>query len=112
MLLIIGTNYVDYERIKTFIHKPAGLCVYVESLVPSWARHIKGITDNQRYYIAIHVRKMLSIGYKDRMELVNELVKGIHLCGTMTTFTPITDIVESCDKEMLRAMLCQEVVDE
>ncbi len=103
--MIVGTTKLDYERLKQFEGNPDELIEYVDMLVPSWALHIKGIASNQRFYVAIHLRKLLTIPYKPRMELVNALVSGIRIAGVITQFTPITDIVDICDKQLLVKML-------
>lgn len=108
--MILWTTQIDYEVLKSFIGKPNDLVVYVESTIPRWLRHIKAITQNQRYYIAIHLRKALTIPYKQRMELVEALVKDIQITGTSTSFTAMSDIIDMCDKDMLIKMLEQEVL--
>jgi hypothetical protein len=45
------------------------------------------------------------------MELVNALISGITIKGTSNSFTAITDIVDSCDRDTLVAMLKQEVLE-
>lgn len=103
--MIIGTTNIDYSIIKSFVGKPDDLVTYVENLVPTWARHVPSIVHNQRFYIAIHVRKVLTIPYKQRMELVNALIENINIQGIMSNFTAITDVINVCDKEALVEML-------
>lgn len=110
--MIVGTTDIDYEAIKSFIGKPDELVLYAESLIPVWARHIKCLAHNQRFYIAIHLRKMLTIPYKTRMELVNELVKDISIQGIVSSFTSITEILDSCDKKALIGMLQEDLKSE
>lgn len=101
----MGTLQLDYKRLKTFANNPDALISYVEDLVPIWARHIPGIVENQRYYVAVHLRNVLSLPYKTRMSMVEALTRDISLSGVMSGFTGITDIVDSCDKEMLARMI-------
>ena len=109
--MIVGTTNIDYSILKSFVGKPEDLVAYVESLVPTWARHIPAIVYNQRFYIAIHLRKVLTIPYKPRMELVNALVKDINIQGVMSNFTAITDIISVCDKTALVEMLKMRLAD-
>ena len=103
--MIIGTAVIDYEKLKSFEGRPEELITYVESLVPVWAKHIDGIVDNQKFYIAIHLRKVLTLSYKPRMELVEALTNSINIHGVISQFTPIDELVSSCDKEKLALLL-------
>lgn len=110
--MIVGTTSIDYEVLKSFIGRPQDLVVYVENLVPSWARHIKCLTHNQRFYVAIHLRGVLTIPYQVRMELVNALIEGISVRGIISSFTSITEIVDVCNKDALAQMVKQKINDE
>ena len=107
--MVVGTTNIDYEVLKKFVGRPQDLILYVEDMVPTWARHINGITYNQRFYVAIHLRRVLTIPYKAKMELVNALVEGGTITGIINGFTPITDIVDMCDKHALAEMLKQRM---
>lgn len=110
--MIIGYDEIPVNEVKSFIGKPNDFVAYVDSLIPMWARHIDSIISNQRYFVALHVRRMLSLPYKERMDLVNALVRGIRIKGTTNTFVPITHIVRSCNLEALADMLEMEMRDE
>ncbi|MCM1219038.1 MAG: hypothetical protein NC548_31535 [Lachnospiraceae bacterium] len=60
---------------------------------------------NQRYFVAIHLRNVLSIPFKQRKEMVEALVDGISITGDMSCFISITDILDACDKQKLSKML-------
>ena len=110
--MIIGDSNIDYDVLKSFAGKPDDLVVYVENMVPSWARHIKCLAQNQRFYIAVHLRGVLTLPYQTRMELVNALVDGINVSGIISTFTSIREIVDMCDKKKLAEMIKQRLEDE
>ncbi len=104
-MLIIGTAKLDFEALKDFEGRPSELVTYVESLVPTWARHIDGIVENQRFYTAIHLRKVLTLPYKPRMELVEALTDSIRVHGLISQFTPIDELVNNCDRDKLVLLL-------
>lgn len=108
--MIVGTTNIDYEDIKLLVGKPEELIIYAESLVPVWARHITCLAHNQRFYIAIHLRRVLSIPYKLRIEMCEALISGINVRGVMSSFTSITEILDVCNKEMLVEMLKRQVL--
>lgn len=103
--MIIGTAKLDYEVLKSFEGRPEELVVYVENLVPRWVRHIHTIVDNQKFYVAIHLRRVLTLSYKPRMALVEALTDSISISGVISQFTPIDDLVESCDIQKLVLLL-------
>lgn len=107
--MIIGTDVLDYELLKTFVGRPKELVDFVEETVPLWARHITCLVHNQRFYVAVHLRNVLTIPYKPRMELVNALTEGISIQGIISSFTPIQDILDACNKETLIEMLKEDV---
>lgn len=107
--MIIGTRDIKTEEVKRYADDPSGLVAYVEGLVPVWARHINCLAHNQRFYVAIHLRNVLTLPYKVRMSMASTLLEGIQVRGVMSSFTPITDILDACDKEALLEMLEQEV---
>ena len=109
--MVVGTTHIDYDVLKSFKGRPQDLVIYVENLVPIWARHIKCLAQNQRFYVAIHLRGVLTIPYQVRMELVNALVEGIRIQGIVSSFTSITEIVDVCDKHALSEMLKQRIRD-
>jgi len=109
--MLIGNTIIDYEVLKSFVGKPDELVTYVTNSVPSWARHIECLVNNQRFYVAIHLRNVLTLPYHARMELVNALVEGIHIQGIISSFTSITDLVNACDKQALHAMLKERLAE-
>lgn len=107
--MLIGTSEIKTDALRGYIDNPSGLVAYVEDMVPVWARHIRCLAHNQRFYVAVHLRQVLSLPYKTRMSMANVLLEGIQLRGIMSSFTPITDILGVCDKEALIEMLKQEM---
>ena len=107
--MIVGTTEINYADLKLFVGKHEELVVYVENLVPIWARHIKCLAHNQRFYVAIHLRGVLSIPYKQRIAMCEALIDGINVRGVMSSFTSITEILDVCDKKSLVEMLKRQV---
>lgn len=103
--MIIGSDRIDYKTLLCFRYNQKGLVNYAESLVPIWLRHIRPIVDNQRYYVAIHVRNLKSVPYKEREVMINALVDGIRLQGAMNCFFTVTELLNACDLKSLIAML-------
>lgn len=103
--MLVGSTDLNFAEIKKFVGRPLDIVAYATSLVPIWARHMDVLVNNQRYYLAINIRNMLSIPYKQRDELVKILTANIRIAGVITGFTPITELVDNCDKDKLIQML-------
>lgn len=103
--MLIGDNTIHFETLKSFTHNKKALVDYVEGLVPKWAKHIPGIVDNQRYYIALHLRNVKTIDYTTKMEMVEALVDGIHVRGSAKGFVTIHDVIERTNKQALIEVL-------
>ena len=103
--MIVGTTVIDYVAIKRYIKNPEGIVAYSDSTIPEWARHIREIVLNQRYFYAVHIRNTLTIPFKDRMLLANTLIRESKICGVATNFTQITEVLNLCDKEKLTRAL-------
>lgn len=110
--MIIATDNLNYEVIKAYIGNTDGLICYVESLVPKWLRHVTPIVHNQRYYVAIHLRQLQSIPFKEREKMVNALVSNIRLQGAMDCFFTIDVILNQCNITDLIAMLESDLNNE
>lgn len=106
--MVVGTTFIDYNKINTFVGHPNQFRDWVDSLVPCWAQHIPGIIDNQRYYIAIHLRQVISIPYVQRMHLIEPLITNIQIKGSVDDFVAITDIINMCDTKLLVEALKEE----
>lgn len=109
--MIIGRKEIDYVALRAYQFKIGELVPYVEQLVPKWARNIKGITDNQKYYVAIHLRNVLTIPFKTRRDMLDALLYGVNISGICTYFIDIHDIVKSCDTDILRECLKEKLQD-
>jgi len=99
--MLIANKTLDYETIHKLSNNPESVVAYIEDMVPKWARHIKGITDNQRFYAAVHVRKMLTLPYQTRHAITEALVDGIYINGIVYDFITLSDLLALCDKDTL-----------
>lgn len=99
--MIVGTSNIDLSKLKSAVLNGEDIVDYSNSLVPVWARHIKGIESNQRYYVAITLRGMSSIPYKMRKPYIDRLIDGITLSGVANNVCTIYDILNMCNKDKL-----------
>ena len=110
--MVIGTTELNFDIIKTFASHPEDLPAYCDNTVPLWARHLDTVIKNQRYYMAINIRNLLTIPFKERQRMIETLVRGVTIKGVVTEFVCITDIIEACDKDLLLRVLEEYSKDE
>lgn len=103
--MLVAVIDIDTEFIKQHQMEPESIVRYAVSLVPSWAVHIRGIVDNQRYYVAVRVRNMLTIAYKTREAITNALIREISLYGMLNDFITLDELLDECDKTKLSEAL-------
>lgn len=103
--MIVATTEINNDYIKQHQTDPESIVEYATSLVPAWAAHIRGITDNQRYYVAVKVRNMLTIAYKTREAICNALIDGVSLFGMLNDFVTLDELLDMCDKDKLAEAL-------
>lgn len=99
--MIVGTVELDIARLKDVVLNGEDIILYADSLVPEWARHISGIVDNQRYYVALRLRTLNSIPYKVRKPVIDKLIKDVRLIGVANSICTIYDIIDMADKKAL-----------
>lgn len=99
--MLVFTMSIDTGYIKQHQMDPNSIVDYAISLVPNWAAHIRGIVDNQRYYVAVKVRNMLTLPYKTREAITTALITNISLFGMLNDFVALDEVLALCDKERL-----------
>lgn len=99
--MIVGTKYINLEELAEHIKKGANLDIYCLSLVPKYLQHITPIVMNQKYVVALHIRKIESIPYKIRKEKCETLLSSIHLTGVPTQLIDMGDIMCRVDVDKI-----------
>lgn len=107
--MVVGSCNLDFKELKRNMSTPSRIVEYSDSLVPIWAKHVKGIIDNQRYFVALNIRKMTSIPYAKRKSLTNALTYNIRITGVSSAVTSISDMVDNCDKALLVELIKMEL---
>lgn len=107
MNMIVGSTTIDKSKLKLCdtVHK---LNEYSISLVPEYIRHRKEICDNQKYLVAMHLRRCDDIPFYKRVELSNKLLTDVEITGDITSISSIEDIILSSDVDYLMHLLFQK----
>lgn len=102
--MIVGEKYLDLDALKKACVDSTTLINYTLSLIPTPVRHIRAIVDNQRYYVALHVRNFKHIPWYPRMELCNALLSGVRVQGVANELYDYKDLLAAINVETFQKL--------
>lgn len=91
--MIVGTKDINLEELAKHVKRYDTLETYCLSLVPKYLQHWSEIVMNQKYLVALSIRKLEAIPYKVRKDTSERLLKGIHITGVPTHLVDIDDMM-------------------
>ncbi|MDR1523290.1 MAG: hypothetical protein LBS29_05000 [Endomicrobium sp.] len=103
--MIIATKSIDIGELRDACLSSQTLLTYCESLVPKAYQHLHFLLDNQKYYVALRLRKIKSLTYRKKESLLKELLKDVAISGVINDFTDISDIFDEVNVEKLLILL-------
>lgn len=106
--MIVGCREVDLKKLKSVYNVQESLDNYCISLVPKYVRHVKEIVDNQKYLVALYLRTLESIPFKEREYWSNYLTKDIHVTGLLNSIVDFKDLMLYTDVKQLVNFIVQE----
>lgn len=99
--MIVGTKKIDITELAKHCYTETELEEYVNSLVPTFLRHNLSIVNNQRYLVALYVRRLTSFSFDKRKRLCNKLVEGITIRGTVDSVIDFSDLLSKSDVDTI-----------
>lgn len=105
--MIVGTKDISPYAVKKHCTSITALRDYCEVLVPRVLRHIKPIVNNQKYIVALVVRNISSIPYKERKELCEELLSDVAVTGVINEIYDFEDIMYELDIDLLTKFISE-----
>lgn len=103
--MFVGSDIINTDKLNAIATDFEKLDNYAMSLIPLWARSIKEVVDNQKYLVALYIKKSNVLTFKEKHAAVQHLCEGIHLSGLLNTVTKIEDIFKFADKNTLLSAL-------
>lgn len=103
--MIVGEKFIDIQDLLQHCKNADKLKRYTINLVPKFLRGNKNIVDNQKYLVALEVRKLKSLNYYKKKYLTDELLKGITIHGSLNFLYSFDDILMDVDIDKLKIML-------
>lgn len=105
--MIVGVVDVNVNDLERALKTGTSVTTFATNLIPIWAQHIPGIIDNQKYLVALAVRK-LGLNYKQCELLMSELCDNIHLTGSLNRVITVNELISVCNKDLLLKALENE----
>lgn len=106
--MIVGRKVINSERLQVVYDDPQSLEKYCLSLIPKYARHLPNILDNQKYVVALAIRKEKSISFKKKKEICDRLLEGTTVRGYLHAITEVEDLIFHSDIDKLLSNLFKE----
>ena len=110
--MIVGSKIINKASLLSACLNEKTVVQYARELVPRFIRHNKEIVDNQRYLVALEVRELREIPYGKKTKLINALLSGIIVRGTINRITDIEDIMISVNMDMILSKLFENEMNE
>lgn len=105
--MLVGSDSIDFNRLKAMTSAEQ-LSDFAVELVPPLFRHVKEIVDNQKYLIALNVRKMYKDDYNKWHPLCEELLADVRVTGGIHSICTCQDLLHECDTKILSKFLQKE----
>lgn len=109
--MLIGRKTIDMNKLKQACSSPQRLIDWTISIIPPEVRHVRAIVDNQKYYVATHVRAFKSIPYPRKMQLCDSLLAGVEVKGVCNELYDYEDLLSHIDLQMFQTLLDMEEQD-
>lgn len=103
--MLVGTELITISEVKSHCSSYKALLNYTLSKIPKHFRGVKEIVDNQKYLVALYVRKAYKDDYNKWHPLCSQLLEGVRVHGCVDTLTSCTEVLEECDLKMLKKFL-------
>jgi hypothetical protein len=103
--MIVGTRIVPLGRLNEASRSVQSLIEFSRELVPRPIRHIDAVVDNQRYLVAVTLRKVKSIPYSKKSELCDGLLEGVTVRGVVNEIYDFEDLLRSVNTKKLHKYL-------
>lgn len=107
--MIVGRKDIDLTELTKSISENK-LQEYIMSLIPPIVKDSEEILNNQKYLVALHIRKYVNINFYVKKDLCNNLLKDIEIFGVINELYDINDIISSCNmSELLKFAFKEEL---
>lgn len=106
--MIVGNKDINLKELKKVYNNESLLNQFCMRQVPRYLWHNTAIVNNQKYLIALYLRKLESIPFKDREYWSNYLIDGITITGVPTRMVDFKDLLMYVDMDKLLQYIKQE----
>jgi hypothetical protein len=103
--MIVGTRTIPLDKLREASGSVKSLIEFSNNLVPKPIRHVDAVVSNQRYLVALYLRKIKSLPYKKTVELCNGLLEGVVIKGVVNEVYDLEDLLRATDTDKLYRFL-------
>lgn len=109
--MLVGTRNLPHDKIKeaTTVSALRKLAV---SQVPLLFRHVKEIVDNQKYLLALEVRRIYKNDYNKWHGLCEGLLEGVKVTGSVHSIYTCYELINKCDFDLIAKFLEKDESDD
>lgn len=108
--MLVGTKRIDHTELREAIDTRHTIEMYITRLIPTCLQHLPAVKDNQRYLVALHIRRLTGVNFTHKMNIANELVEGVTVQGSINNVYDIEDILTHVNfDKLLRALFDDEL---
>lgn len=105
--MIVLNTFIDEDELASSMKSAKELLSYVNSLVPELYKHNLILISNQRYFMYQYILTNMEVDRRQR-SIINELVKGIRIAGSISEFIPICEVEQCVDKHKVNKYFIEE----
>ncbi len=102
--MIIGTIHVNEQSLVRSADTVERFCEYCKQLVPEEYRHVQAIVENQQYYCCLLLRRLESISWSRKREIINGVMRSIRIVGYTDSLVEATSLAQYVNVDRLRGM--------
>lgn len=103
-MVIVGTIHVDEKLLVKSADTVSHFCEYCEGLVPEEYRHVRAIVENQQYYCCLLLRRVDSLSWSRKREIIDGVMKGIKIVGYTDSLIEAAGLAQYVDVDRLRGL--------
>lgn len=105
--MLVGCRSIPSEQIQEALTVSQLKRLAVNS-VPLLFRHIPAIVNNQKYLLALEVRKMYKGDYNKWHPLCTGLLEGVTVTGSVHDIYTCYDLLQECDMSIIEKFIEKE----
>ena len=106
--MLVGQSNVSIAELEKNARDLDAFKKYCDSLVPEDFRHVSSIVNNQRYICAMMLRNSSHVTWKQKKDIVDEIMRGIRIVGYTDQVIDLSVLLNRVDVKRLEMYFQKE----